>query len=470
VDTAPSPDPARGAVDPVSAPRRAGGSGTADLLSTSRGRRRLVPTMAASLAMPVSAAVTGPIFARTIGATGRGVVTAVTAPTVLAAGVLGSGLAATVAYLGAGRPEDLAAVLRRAWLLAFVAGVAVAVALVAATPVFIRRAPGHGSAAVACAVLLPVIVVCRASRAAALSQHRVGIVNAATLVAAVVRAAAVAVLGAQGLLGVGAAVAVLIGYEVLLSLPVLLRSLGWARPKPGPRPGLTARMARYGGTATVGSLAAVVTLRLDLVVLAPLVAPRDLGLYVFAFGLSELWSGTVRAAAGVALPEVVRTGDVVAVAHLSRVLAAASVAAVAAAVVVGGPVVGVVFGPGYERTAELLPMLLAGSAVFALEGLPATLLLAAGRPGRRALGQLAGGVVTIAGLVVVAPAYGIGGAAVVSTVAYTLAAVITTAQAAAHTAVPWHRFFVLRPSDLRRRAMRSPVPGGSGTSSTGGLW
>lgn len=426
----------------------------ADLLGTARGRRRLAGTVAASFALPLSALVTGPIFARTIEASGRGVVTAVTAPVVLGASIAGAGLHAATVYFLAGGRAPLAAVVRRSWALALLTGTVVGVVVAAAAPLFVRKAPEYTDEAVLFALLLPLVVLGRAARAAAVAQRRFGLVNASTSVAAALRALAVVLLAWQGTLGVGAAIAVLVGYEILSGLPVVLRSLPWGRPRPGAVPGLTLRMVRYGGAAAMGSMASVVMLRLDLVVLAPLVSSEDLGLYVFAFGLTELWSGVIRAGVTVALPEAVRTGDLHAVAHLTRVLTLASVVVVVLAVVAGPAAVGILYGSGYDRTADLLPLLLVGASLFALEGLPGTALLAEGRPGRRSLGQVLGGVLTVIGLLVAAPRYGIGGAAVVSVVAYVAATVVTLAQVSRRSGLRWHEFVVPRPGDLRRA--RSP--------------
>jgi O-antigen/teichoic acid export membrane protein/GT2 family glycosyltransferase len=422
----------------------------ADLLGTAHGRRRLASTVAASFALPVSAIVTGPIFARTIEASGRGIVTAVTAPMVLGASIAGAGLHAATVYFVAGGRVPLAAVVRRSWALALVTGTIVGAIVAVAAPFFLRKSPDYVDEAVLVALAVPVVVLGRAARAAAVAQREFGLVNATTGAAAVLRTLVVVLLAWQGVLGVGAAIAVLVGYEVLSGLPVLLRALPWRRPRPAPQPGLTRRMAGYGGAAAVGSMASVVTLRLDLVVLAPLVSSEDLGLYVFAFGLTELWSGVIRAGVTVALPEAVRTGDLHSVAHLTRVLVLASVVVVVSAILVGPTVVEVLYGPGYDRTAELLPVLLAGASLFALEGLPATALLADGRPGRRSVGQVVGGLLTVVGLLVAAPRYGIGGAAVVSVVAYVTAAVVTLAQVSRRSSLPWREYVVWRSGDLRR--------------------
>ncbi len=451
-----------GADDGLETPKGAvGGAARADLLGTAAGRRRLASTVAASFALPLSAIVTGPIFARTIEASGRGVVTAVTAPVVLGASIAGAGLHAATVYFIAGGRAPLAAVVRRSWSLALVTGTVVGAIVALAAPLFVRKAPDYVDEAVLFALVLPLVVLGRAARAAAVARREFGLVNGTTILAAALRTLVVVLLAWQGTLGVGAAIAVLAGYEVLSGLPVLVRALPWRSPRPAPQPGLTTRMARFGGAAALGSMASVVMLRLDLVVLAPLVSSEDLGLYVFAFGLTELWSGVIRAGVTVALPEAVRTGDLHAVAHLSRVLTLASVGVVALAVVVGPTAVEVLYGPGYDRTAELLPVLLVGASLFALEGLPATSLLAEGRPGRRSVGQVVGGVLTVVGLLVAAPRYGIGGAAAVSVLAYVAATVVTLTQVSYRSSLRWHEFVIPRRGDLRRAVAlrgRATVP------------
>ncbi|MFT5432208.1 MAG: O-antigen/teichoic acid export membrane protein, partial [Myxococcota bacterium] len=131
------------------------GDGRANLLGTRQGRHALVGSFFASIALPISAVITGPIFARTIAATGRGEATTVTAPLILGVGLVSGGLYSATVYYVSRRAEHAAVVVRNGAKLAIGTGVVLTLIIIAIAPALARQSPELVEPIRWCALVLP---------------------------------------------------------------------------------------------------------------------------------------------------------------------------------------------------------------------------------------------------------------------------------------------------------------------------
>jgi O-antigen/teichoic acid export membrane protein len=96
------------------------------------------------------------------------------------------------------------------------------------------------------------------------------------------------------------------------------------------------------------------------------------------------------------------------------------VAAAIAAAALAGWLVPFVFGTAYRGSIEPLRWLLPGTLAFSLQSVLSNYIAGRGRPRLVLIAWLAGAVVAIAADLVVIPAFGIAGAAIVSSASYVL--------------------------------------------------
>ena len=187
-------------------------------------------------------------------------------------------------------------------------------------------------------------------------------------------------------------------------------------------------LLRYGLRAAPASVGTLLNNKLDQLIIAPMVSLGDLGLYAVAAGTSF---------APAVLPMSMAAGAFATVsqdAHRGREASAATairhgilvsaLAAVALALVTP-VVVPLVYGSAFKGAVTPTIILLGGSVAWGGQLVAAQCANALGRPGYSSTGEVAGLVVTVVGLVIFVPRYGITGAAVVSLVAYVTRLAVT---------------------------------------------
>ena len=225
-----------------------------------------------------------------------------------------------------------------------------------------------------------------------------------------------------GRMSVGAALGVQIGsfaFAATIAAVVLVMLSGWARP----RLRVAGEGLSYGLRAYGNTLGALITTRLDLIMLPVFVLASQIGLYVVAVSAAsvvmplfgQLGQVVFPIAAGAsatdAIPIVIRATRLVLLAAGTTALALGLVASLA---------LGLVYGPEFAAAATPMRVLLPGLVCWAAAGIAASGLKAIGLPGRASIGQVVGIAVTVPGLLIAIPRWGILGAAVVSSVAYGL--------------------------------------------------
>lgn len=191
--------------------------------------------------------------------------------------------------------------------------------------------------------------------------------------------------------------------------------------------GTIGELVAFGTRSHASTLAAALNQRLDQLIISIILPPGELGLYVVAVTLT---SGTTLVGSSVgmlALPTVARLPP----GHRRRRAAARLLAITAvASVIVAAPIflgasffIRLFFGPPFASAVDSSRVLLVAGVVFSVNRVIATLLKGAGRPMDAGWAELGALVVTVGGLLLFVPRFGIIGAAVVSLVAYSASTV-----------------------------------------------
>jgi O-antigen/teichoic acid export membrane protein len=321
-------------------------------------------------------------------------------------------------------------------------------------------------------LVLPVWVHSTLARGLLVMAGRITVVNRALVAGDVLRTAGVVALVATGGLTVRAALA-LFALSIAVPWALAARELRRVAATPPVRPPrrLVTELAGLGAQLAPHGLFLTLLLRVDIVLLAQYRALADVGVYSVAVLIAELvWLPTWSLAQPMRQRQAnAPAQEVAAVAartvRMTTVLALAAAVGLAAA---ASLLTRVLFGGGF---ADAVP------AVWAL--LPASVAMAVWRPVSFALVRLAPGWLTasvsIAALgvnvganVLLIPALGIAGAALSSSLAYTIGALVSIRLLARRGGVPPRAFWpsgsdvaefaaALRPSFVRRQvaALRS---------------
>lgn len=372
----------------------------------------------------------GILLARAVGAEGRGDYAAITAPVVVVAWLSEMGCQQAVTYFVASGRRSVGE-LYGTWRLLCVPLALISILL----GQFIVRytladRPGDvRSAAAAYATCAALIVGLSPVFGVLLGLRRI--------------AGYVALRVAQAMFG-------LIGYVILVTLDSL--TVGWAvlitgaswlailsvghlvvsriEPPSIPSADIAREGLRYGLRAHGSTVASVVSVRLDLILLPAFVESAELGWYAVAVSVATVVSSLFGAVAVVVLPSVASDAP-----HRGYLVGHAALLTGAAACVVGGvtalvapDLLQLVFGAEFREAAPALRLLLPGAVAIGLVGVYSGGLLANNRPELASIVQFPAAVLTIVGLVVLLPqGVGIEGAAILSSVSYLLTLVLAYA-------------------------------------------
>lgn len=255
--------------------------------SAGRGGQRIALVVFGNLMPPLAAFVASPLLAQTLGAAGRGTVSAATAPLTLMIGAATLGLPESVTYFvasGAGRSRR---VLRRAVVWIAVAGLAASL-LIWSLAGYLAAGDHRLSTLIvlASAAIAPSLVVA-VMRGFAAGRGRWGLVTADRILQSVGRLGALLVLLWAGDLTILSGTVVIAASSLagaVAYLPLLLRHGHQPGRDQGPEPAVLS----YGMRNWSGSLSGVLVSRLDQALMVPLSSPFQLGLYAVSVGISEL--------------------------------------------------------------------------------------------------------------------------------------------------------------------------------------
>ena len=385
----------------------------------SRFRRNVVTTGAVGFAVYGLGLATGPILARSLGPSGRGDLAAVLVPVQLLSFGLSFGLPSAAAYLV--NRFDRGTLLATSTVFGLVVGIPLVLATWPLLPGYYQH---HGPAALFWAKVFLVATPLSVGAAAALGLIWTDGANLRWNLwrAAPATLTAILTLGlylTSGLTVWSALAAAFVGACSILAL-LVQKALKWRRLRVSLA--VLRSQLSYGGRVVIGSAADTVAGRLDQALMVAMVPSADLGLYAVAVTAAGV-SGPLASSLGLALfPELRRERSAEAQrrrtgrALLAVLLTSAGVAAVLA---LAGPwLLAFLFGDGFADAATPLRLLLLGQIANDATGPLTAHLLAAGRPGAASRAAAAAGVVTVAGLALLVPSFGINGAAVTTTVSY----------------------------------------------------
>jgi O-antigen/teichoic acid export membrane protein len=395
--------------------------------------------------------VTGIASARALGPSGRGVFVALTTVSQLSGFLFAMGVAQSLSYYIARRPEDGPALLTT-WTAMLLPLTALAIGISELLlPTIFANAGEHAIDIGRWFMFSIVLVIGLELNYGLLLGHQDFFVyNVLRFVQPALIAATFVVLWALDELTVESALIAAIAGSAVAMVAGLARSV--ARVGVGPfdaRLGLTSLW--YGVRGQGSTVATNVTARLDVAMLPAFVTTASVGLYSVAANLSLIVHQLSNTFAGLVLPAAASDPERSRAKVVGSLWASLLVAGVLAAVLAlfARPLIGLVYGDSFRDAAEPLLLLLPGVVLFAGSSILAAGVYAAGRPFTATFAQLLGMAVTVVGLLVFLRTGGITAAAIVSTVSY---ATVFMAMLVAYKAVsdtPWR---ALLPSTRPGRA------------------
>lgn len=386
-----------------------------------RRRRGSVGGMAAAIyASTLLGLVTGPIAARALGPEGRGEVAAASVYGMLILLFIGLGVPLAVSHRAAAEPRSQPALLATSLRFgsALLPVSAVIAWLVAVGPLAgLSGAARLGAVVIIAAGPLDVINQCQRSMLIARGDLRPMAFLRVLPIA--LSAAATILLAASGRLGVGTYLATVVISNMAVNA-VMWRLLP-VRPA-GKEP--IAPLLRFGLRGVGANLASFGNRQLDQILVLSFVSTRQLGFYAIAVTVANLPIGLGHAiGARVFALAAGPTADRPEVERFLR-LAIVSGVVLAAGVALAIPVLlPLLYGSRFSASVIPALLLLPGTAAFAFSGTASQALISLGRPGSVTVSELIALGVTVPGLALAVPTFGISGAAAVSSAAYLVRAV-----------------------------------------------
>jgi len=409
-----------------------------------------VLTYVLSGATLVANLVTGVVTARALGPDGRGISVALVTITQLAGFLFAAGVAQSLSYFIARRPQD-GPTLLSTWTLMLIAPIAVAVGITELLLPTIFAQDGGQAIEIGRWFMFTIILVVGLELAYGLllGTHDYLVYNLLRFAQPALLAVAYVVLWTSNELTLEVAMiaaTIVTGAVLAFALARAVRRIGVARPDA--RLGLETLW--YGVRGQGSTVAANVTARLDVAMLPAFVSAANVGLYSVATNVSLIVYQLANTFAGLVLPAAARDperGPFKVLGSLWASLAVAAVLAIGLALL-ARPLLGLVYGDDFRDAADPLLLILPGAVLFAGSSILGAGIYAAGRPFTATVTQGLGMLVTIAGLFIFLRTGGITAAALVSTASYSVvfAASLFAYQRVAQ--VPW-REFVPTPARLR---------------------
>jgi O-antigen/teichoic acid export membrane protein len=393
--------------------------------------------------------VSGVVAARALGPDGRGVTVALVTVTQLAGFLFALGVAQSLSYYIARRPQDGPSLLTT-WVLILLplAAVGIGVAQLLLTTIF----QGEEEAVTLgrwFMLNIAVVMALEFNYGLLLGAQDFLVYNVLRFAQPLLMAVSFAALWALGDLTVESALIASTAGAGLVAVVGLTRAvgkIGVGRPARGL--GLTSLW--YGIRGQGSTLASNVTARLDVAMLPAFVTASSVGLYSVATNVSLIVYQLANTFAGLVLPAAARDAQRGPLKVLGALWASLAIAGVLALVLalLARPLLGLVYGDDFRDAAEPLLLILPGAVLFAGSSIVTAGLYAAGRPFTATLTQVLGAVVTVVGLFVFLRSGGITAAALVSTVSYASVFVATAVAYKLVLGVPW-RWFVPTPARVR---------------------
>jgi O-antigen/teichoic acid export membrane protein len=395
--------------------------------------------------------VSGVVTARALGPSGRGVTVALTTLSQLAGFLFAMGVAQSLSYYIARRPEDGPA-LFTTWVVMLLPLTALALVIAELLlPVIFRGPGGEQAVMIGRWFLITIIVVVglELNYGLLLGTQDFFAYNVLRFAQPALIAVALVVLWGVDLLTVESAlISATVGAALLLAVG-LARSV--RRVGVGSfdmRLGL--RTLWYGVRGQGNTVAANLNARLDVAMLPAFVSTASVGLYSVATNISLIVHQMANTFAGIVLPAAAQEPERGPLKVVGSLWATLAVTAVLAGVLAlfARPLIAFVYGDDFGDASASLLLLLPGAVLFAGSSILSAGIYAAERPFTATLTQLLGMAVTVVGLFVFLRTGGVTAAALVSSAAYATVFVATLVAYKRVSGKPW-RFFLPSPALAR---------------------
>lgn len=220
-----------------------------------------------------------------------------------------------------------------------------------------------------------------------------------------------------------------------------------------PRQGRTGlrEVVGYASPLYLGNLVQFLNYRLDIFLVAAFVGVRDVGLYALAVTLGQLTWIVSNSVATVLLPRVASSSPIEVArqaARLTRITLLIGLAGAVALALVAAPFVDIVYGRAYAGAVPLLLALLPGVVAFAVVNVLAAYITGLGRARINLVIAVIGLCATLSLDFILIPRFGAVGAAIASTVSYSLSTIATVLWATRLGGLPAREFLLVRRADL----------------------
>ena len=395
--------------------------------------------------------VSGVVTARALGPSGRGVTVALTTLSQLAGFLFAMGVAQSLSYYIARRPEDGPA-LFTTWVVMLLPLTALALVIAELLLPVIFSGPG-GEQAVMIGrwflITIVVVVGLELNYGLLLGTQDFFAYNVLRFAQPAVIAVALVVLWWVDLLTVESAlISATVGAALLLAVGLArsVRRVGVGSFDMH----LGLRTLWYGVRGQGNTVAANLNARLDVAMLPAFVSTASVGLYSVATNISLIVHQMANTFAGLVLPAAAQEPERGPLKVVGSLWATLAVTAVLAGVLAlfARPLIAFVYGEDFRDAAASLLLLLPGAVLFAGSSILSAGIYAAERPFTATLTQLLGMAVTVVGLFVFLRTGGVTAAALVSSVAYATVFVATLVAYKRVSGKPW-RFFLPSPALAR---------------------
>ncbi|WP_238421080.1 lipopolysaccharide biosynthesis protein [Gordonia sp. 'Campus'] len=372
--------------------------------------------------MPLLASlITAPLLARALGAEGRGLVAAATAPLLVATAALTLGMPEAVTYFVARRVRTIRSLLFGICVMCVVGPIG-SVLIASISGMLAGAHPDiRGLMSMVGLMLTPALIVL-VVRGYARAEQAWLLVAFDQCIASVFRVGALGALLASGSLTVTSAAWVLgignfIGGFAYLGLFWTRRSRSALPPTPLPVRTHVTQLTRFGMGAWIGSAAGVILARLDQVLFLPLSSAQELGIYVVAVSLADMVRTFNTAVRDVVFSVQSAKNDDESLGRAARLSTIITTAVGLAAVLMALWAVPLAFGSEFSSVTAVLAVILVGTIVGNPGSVAAAGMTARGRPVLRSIAILSSVILNVVLLVVLLPRMGAMGAAIASMIA-----------------------------------------------------
>ncbi|MFE4196032.1 lipopolysaccharide biosynthesis protein [Paenarthrobacter sp. NPDC056912] len=413
---------------------------------------RIFYAVAGTAVTPLISLATAPILAQTLGVEGRGTLAAGMAPMLFAVAVGALGMPEALTFYVARQARGARRAVRRAFGILTLLG-AVAAALVAlSAPVL-----SGGNTEVEQLILMTAILtiptfwasIPNSVLAGTHAWKRAAVLD---LGLSILRLVLLSVLAMSGLLVPGTATVVMLGLPLLkglLTIPYLIAYRRGSRNATAKR----VRLLNYGSRLWVGSLAGVVLLRLDQLLMVPLGGPIQLGLYAVAVSLGEIPAVLAGAVRNVVFSsDAGGSHDGENTARLQQTARLTAAAAGLASIGIGVLLpwaIPMLFGATFSSAVAVTWVILAGVTLGTPGSVAGAGLSARGRPGLRSWGMVIAAVVNTLILLVTVPVLGAMGAALSTLAGNVVAGTMNIFSLRTHFGMSIRGFYGLRSQDIQ---------------------